>query len=161
MTVSVIGEIELGAAIPGAVAALALAIPDLEAKIAALVAFKPPSISFEADLEMALAMVANLKTMIRLGIKPPSIEAQIQIMLSLLAALQANLAAIAAFKAVLSAKAFVYGFEGPTSAFGTELQNEIGSGFPGFPASEQTHALVLGTTTQAAYSAMAKVFVGF
>lgn len=161
MTVTYGGEVEIAAAIPGAVAALNLAIPNLQAQLDALLAFSPGAISFQADLDMALGMVAAIRGAIAIGIQPPSLQAQIDIIFGLLASLQANLAAIAAFQALLSARLFAYGYEGPTNQFGTELQAELSGGYPGRPATEQTHAIVLGAATNASYTAMLGVFMGF
>jgi hypothetical protein len=161
MTITLREEISLAAAIPGAIAALNLAVPQLQAQIDALLAFNPGAINFATDLQVAVGILADINGGIALGITPPSISAQISILLALLAPLQANLAAIAAFQALLSASVFAYGYSGPTNQFGTEMATELTGGFPGHSPAEQCNALVLGTTSAATYSAMAGVFVGF
>jgi hypothetical protein len=154
-------EISIGTSIPGAIAALNLAVPQLQAQIDALLAFKPGAINFAADLQVAGQILTNINAGIAIGITPPSIQAQISMVLALLAPLQANLAAIAAFQALLGASVFAYGYDGATNQFGNEMNTELTHGFPGHSPTERTHALVLGTTTDAAYTAMAGVFVRF
>lgn len=156
-----IGSVTVGASIPGALAAIALAIPDLQARIDALVAFSPAAINLSADLAVAVGMVANITAAISLGITPPSISAQIAIVLGLLADLQARLAAIAAFSGLCaSAGVHAYKYDGTAAGIGATLTTELASGYPGGSGpSEHSNAIVLATTSGATWSAMVGVFV--
>jgi hypothetical protein len=155
-----LGEIELAAFIPGAVAALAIAVPDLQARLDALLAFKPGAIDLHANLALAEAIVADIKAAITLGIVPPSIQLQIDLVLALLAGLQANLAAILAFKALLTARAFAYGYTGTVAGYGPLISAELVNGFPRGNALDVASILTIGATAQASVTAMAGVFVG-
>lgn len=159
-TLTPLGEIEIGAIIPGAVAALAIAVPDLQARLDALLAFKPGAIDLHVNLALAEAIVADIKAAITLGIVPPSIQAQIDIVLGLLEGLRANLAAIAAFKALLTAKAFAYAYTGTTGGYGPLITAELTAGFPGGTSLDQCTILTIGASAKASVTAMAGVFVG-
>lgn len=162
MTTHVIGEISVGAAIPGAVASLNLAAPDLDAQISALGAFSPGEINFAAEAQLATAILNGIKTSISMGIKPPSIQLQLQIVLGIIDGIKSKLNAIAAFKGLLSASLFAYGFEGPANQFGTQMGAQLSTGgFSGASPTEQCRALVFGATSNVSYTAMAGVFVGF
>jgi hypothetical protein len=157
MTITSLGELSVGAAIPGAIAALNLALPDAQARLDALLAFQPGGVSFAANLALLAQIQASIESAISLGIVPPSLQAQIDIILGLLAPLRAQLAAIAAFKAAIGAGVYAYKYDGNTSAFGAELAAALASHTTG----EQSTAIVLGATSVAAASALAAVFVGF
>jgi hypothetical protein len=160
-TLTNLGEIELAAVIPGAVAALAIALPDLQARLDALLAFSPGAIDLHANLALAEKIIIDIKAAIALNIVPPSISAQIAIVLGLVAALKAQLAAIAAFKALLTARAFVYAYSGTTAGYGPKITAELAAGFPGTGnALDQATILTIGATAQASVTAMAGVFVG-
>jgi hypothetical protein len=157
MTITSLGEVSIGAAMPGAVAALNLALPDAQARLDALLAFQPGAISFQANLVLAAQIVAATTAAISAGVTPPSLSAQIAIVLGLLAPLRAQIAAIAAFQAQLGAGVYAYKYDGNTSTFGSELGAALG----GHPPGEQSTAIVLGATSVASARAMAAVFVGF
>jgi hypothetical protein len=157
MTVTSLGEMSVGAAIPGAIAALNLALPDAQARLDALLAFQPGAVSFQANLALAAQITAATTAAMSLGITPPSLDAQIALILELVASLRAQLAAIAAFQAMISAGVYAYKYDGNTSTFGSELGAALG----GHPPGEQSTAIVLGATSVASASAMAAVFVGF
>jgi len=159
-TLTNLGEIELAAVIPGAVAALAIAAPDLQARLDALLAFNPGAIDLHANLALAEQIVADITAALRLGIVPPSIQLQIDIVLGLIAALKAQLAAIVAFKALLTARAFVYGYTGTTAGYGPLITAELAAGFPRGTSVDQATILTIGATAQASVTAMAGVFVG-
>ena len=159
-TLTNLGEIELAAVIPGAVAALAIAVPDLQARLDALLQFNPGAIDLHANLAIAEQLVLDIKAAIALGITPPSISAQIQIVLGLVASLKAMLAAIAAFKGLLTAKAFVYAYTGTTGGYGPLISAELATGFAGGTSLDQATILTIGATAQASVTAMAGVFVG-
>ena len=80
--------------------------------------------------------------------------------LALLAGLQANLAAIVAFKALLTARAFAYGYTGTVAGYGPLITAELTNGCPRGNALDVASILTIGATAQASVTAMAGVFVG-
>jgi hypothetical protein len=173
MTITYIGELSIGDAVPGAaavavagVAGINGAIPNLQSLIDALTAFAPLDVSFGAQLALAQSMVTNIGLAISLSLPAPSIAAQIAAIAALLAALLAQLAAINVqlgiivdFQALLgTAGIHVYAYDGVTGSFGGEFATELVGGTPGGSPSDAANALVLITTIPAAWAAMGQVF---
>jgi len=173
MSIVYAGSLTLGAAIPGATAAAAagasgigLALPDIQARLAALLAFNPQPIDFAADLVLAQQMVTSLSAAIALGLTPPSMAAQIAAINALIAELLANVSAvnaqleiILAFQGLLaSAGVHTYAYAGPVNAFGSEFSAELSAGVPGGSPTQASNAVVLLTTIGATWDAMAQVF---
>lgn len=155
-----LGSLSIGACIPGAVAAINLALPDLQAQVTALLAFAPAAINFQADLVLATQITASISAGIAAGISPPSFAAQIAIVASILGVLQARLSAILAITGLFAqAGVFAYAYDGRADGLGPTLAAELAGGFPGGTgAAEHTNALVLATTTGATWTAMQTVF---
>jgi len=159
MTVTHIGSLTLGETIPGPVAAISATVPDLQAQVSALVAFKPAAINFAADLELAESIVASLKAGISAGITPPSIDAQIGIVASQLAALRLKLESVLSLTNLFGAAGVhAYAYAGAVNAFGGELGAELTGGLPGGAPTDNANALVLVTTTPATWDALSQVF---
>lgn len=174
MSLSYIGSLSIGAAIPTAVAAAAAgtvgistALPDIQARIAALQSFQPSPINFGAMLANAQATIGSINASIALGIQPPSIDQQIAEVLALLSQLLAQmtlidvqLGIIAAFQEQLGAAGIAaYAYAGPVSALGTEVYGALIDGLPtGGNAGTQCHALVLATTDGGTWNAMSQIF---
>jgi hypothetical protein len=171
--ITYLGSLTLGALIPkgaeagaAAVAAIELALPDLQARLAALASFAPSPGNFAADIALAQGIVTSIEAAIAVGISPPSLDAQIAIVAALVAELEAALAAINAqlsivtdFLALLdTGGVFAYAFSGNANALGGEFATELASGFPGGGATDPTNALLFATTTPATWSAMSTVF---
>jgi hypothetical protein len=168
-----IGELSIGDAMPGAVAVgvagaagIGLALPDLQSRIAALLAFAPVEVDFAAQLTLAQQTVASIQATIAAGITPPSIAEQLAQVAALIADLLASLSSIAAqltiitdFQALLVNEGLhAYAFSGSVSSFGDELDAEIGAGLPGGAgASEAVDGLVLVTNVGATWSALAQI----
>jgi hypothetical protein len=157
-----LGEMTLAVAIPGAAAAVAagqagieLALPDIEARLAALLEFKPTPIDFQAEYVLAQQIVAGIGMSISLGLVPPSIDAQLAIIAGLVADLTAAVVSVNAelkvavdFLSLLasgSVRAYVY--EGAERSLGFELQ-----GFLGNAAS--CHALVFLVDSDVVWSSV-------
>lgn len=159
MTLEYIGELSIGAAIPGALTAALSGQADLQAKVDALASFSPSLGDFNADLTVALQVVADLQAVIALGLTPPSLSAQLTIVADALAAVQAQLQVILDFQTLCAeAGLFVYHYSGQVDGLGTALDSEVSGGFPGGSGSDDCDALILGTTTGATWDAMSSVF---
>lgn len=154
-----LGSYSLSVLLPGIVAALALSVPDLQARVDALLAFSPGEISLAASLQLAASITADLTGAIALGITPPSLAAQIDIVLGILAGLQANLQAILAFQGLLAhGGVYAYVYDGQAGSLGSELAASTSGGLPGGTASEHCNALILATSVGATWTAMQGVF---
>jgi hypothetical protein len=168
--ITYVGELTLGGSMPGAdacaiagAAGINGALPDIQARIAALQAFAPSNVDFAAQLQLAQSIVASIQTSIALGLTPPSIAAQIaQVMTvinSLLATvldIEGQLNVILDFQAALMAagvQAFAY--DGPAGSLGSELDAALA---PVVPGTDHANAMVLVTTVPGTWDAMAAVF---
>jgi hypothetical protein len=157
--ITYLGSLSIGACMPQVTAGIAAAFADLQARVTALLAFNPAPIDFHAQLAIAVQMQANLSLAISLGLPVPSISAQIAIVASLVAALEAQLAIILNLQNALGAAGvFAYAYQGRADAFGGELAITLATGFPGGLGADNTNALVLATTTPATWTALQLVF---
>jgi hypothetical protein len=168
-----IGELTIGEAMPGAVAVgvagvagINLALPDIQDRLAALLAFSPGEVDFAAQLLLAQQTVTSIQAAITLGISPPSIALQLAEVAALIAALLASIASInvqlaiiADFQALLSgAGVHAYAYAGDVTDFGPELDAEIGAGLPGGGGpTEDVDALVLVTNVGATWTALSQI----
>lgn len=168
-----VGELSIGGAVPGAadaaiagVAGINLALPDIQQRLAALLAWSPTPVSFTAQLALAQAMVSSVTASIALGLPVPSILAQIAIIGALIAELEAAIAAVAvqlglitAFQVHLGAAGLhVYAYSGPANGLGGAVTVALAGGLPGGGPTDATNALVLATTIPATWTAMQAVF---
>lgn len=154
-----VGELTLGAALPGASGAIQAALPDLQNRIAAMASFAPTTGSFAASLAAANATVQAIQSAISLGITLPDMDAQFALALAEIAALQAALGVALAFsEALLAGGVHVYHYHGESGDMGGEFATELSGGLPGGAPTDDTHAIVLATTSPAAWSAMSSVF---
>jgi len=159
MALDYLGSLTIGATIPGPVAALSLAVPDLQARLDALAAFAPADVSLSAQLTLATDILANINTSISLGISPPSIAAQISAVAALIAGLEADLLAIVAVTDLFAtAGVHAYAYSGRADALGAAFSAELSGGFPGGSGADTTNALLLATTIGATWTAMGGVF---
>lgn len=173
MTTTYVGSLSLAVALPAPTAAavagttgINLALPDIEARLAALYSFKPAPIDFAVSLQLAQQIVASIQTAISLGIVPPSLAAQIAEISALIAQLLANVEAINVqlgiildFQALLTpAGVHAYAYAGPVNQLGSELSAALSLGVPGGSPTDPSNALVLITTLAATWSAMAQIF---
>lgn len=174
MALTYLGSLTLAAALPGAAAGFAasiegigLALPDIQARLDALLAFSPQPISFAAQLIVAQQIVASIQLAISIGLTVPDISAQIAIVASLVASLIATIGAINArldivisLTALLDAAGvFTYSYSGTADGLGPALTSELASGFPGGTGGSQlSNAVILATTTPATWTAMQGMF---
>jgi hypothetical protein len=167
MTIAPLGELTVGGAVPGAASAvvageagITVAVPDLQARIDAIIAWTPVEVSFAADLALAIQTVAGIQAAITAGLTPPSIAAQIAIMATTLAELEAQLAQVNAQLAIivaLKAPLLVaglrgYAFDGDASAAGSEIGGALSGDFTG-----HINAVVFATSAADAWAALGEI----
>ena len=166
MTITAIGTLDLSTAIPGAalgasagLTGINAALPDIEARLDALIAFAPAPIDFAAQLTLAQSIVTSIQAGIALGLTPPDISVQIAAVEALIAVLvaQASLAnaqvtILLGLQATLTAGGVAaYAYDGTIANFGSELATALGG------SGAHCNALVLLTTVPATWAAMGDV----
>ena len=160
MTVTYVGGMTLGDAMPGVVGPLVAALGDVQAKIAACASFAvsitPPSIT--ADIQANAQILANLQLALSVGIEPPSIEAQFAIMADAVMLLQAQLQVFQNLFDLLRAELHVYAYSGQCDALGGEFTTELAAGVPGGAGTDLANALLLITTVSGMWAKIAQVF---
>lgn len=158
MTVTYLGSLTVGDAMPGAVAAMDATVPDLQARMAALATFAPSTGTFAANLQLANDIAASVQAAITAGITPPSASAQLAAVAALVAELEASLSfALEIVEAFGVAGIHAYRYTGQAGNLGTEFQAELSGGFPGGASSDATDGVLLATTVPAAFAALAKL----
>lgn len=174
MTVTLIGSLSLGAAMPGALgvavaaqAGINLALPDIEARLEALLSFAPQPVDFSVQLALAQSIVASIQASIAVGITPPSIDAQLAIVAALIAELEAAIVSVHAQLSIVLLFAgllgiggvHLYRYSGQAQNLGTEFTTALATGFPdGSGPTAATEALLLGTTTAPVWAAIQQIF---
>lgn len=153
-----LGEVTVGGCLPTSVAAFASVEGNIEGQLAAAGAMQialnlgPPSVSLAAQ------MAATVSGQIAASVTAPYFGLQIDANLTLIAALNAQLAALAGILTALgTAGVYLYRYNGTADSFGTELQATIGGGIPGGSPTDHVDALVLLASTPAAWAAIQTV----
>jgi hypothetical protein len=174
MTISYVGNLSIGAALPGAATAatagisgIGAALPDILARIAALQAFIPSPVNFGEMLTLAQQTVVSIQSGIALGLPAPDISAQIAAIEALIAALLAAVSAVNAqlnvvvdFQGLLAAAGLhVYAYAGAVNAAGSEISTALATGLPaGSGGAAASSGLLLITESGATWTAMSSVF---
>jgi hypothetical protein len=166
MTVTALGSLSVGVAVPGCATAvvagttgITAGLSDLLARLTALQAFVPQPFSFTAQLDIATKTLASVQASIAAHLPEPSIADQLAQIAALIAQLasivgsmQAQLAIITHLQTQLTTAGIsAYAFDGPRSALGSELQAAIGPGTP------HANALLLVTTDPGAWASLSVV----
>ena len=176
MSTVYVGSLSVGVAMPGltaglmaGVAGINLALPDIQARLAALLAFSPQPASFAVSLELAQLTLTGITAAISLGLPVPDISAQIALILALIAALEAaistintQLSTIVALQGFLaSAGLHAWHYSGAASGLGAAMTTALVAGVPsGSGAAANVDGLILVTEiagTWASVSATMKV----
>jgi hypothetical protein len=163
MTVTALGTLTVGAAVPGmstaitaGVAGINAVLPDLVSRLAMLAALPPIVPGFDAQLALATDMAASATSAMHLGLPLPDIAAALAAALAALEALvslvQGQLATIVALQGPLaSAGVGAYVFDGARDQLGYELGAAIG------PGANHANALLLVTLDPAAWAALSAI----
>ena len=156
-TLDYLGGHSIGACIPGVMTSVAIGKDDLEGRIAAMANFKPAAVDIGAQIALAEQILADL----HLGVVPPSIDAQVAAVESMIAALTAQLAIILKFYDLCAAAGVdAYWYDGATAGLGPKLTAALSAGLPsGGTSITHCDALVLAATAGATATAMKQVFI--
>ncbi len=160
-----IGEISLSDVIPllAEMAALlstaqGLAVAQLQGQLAGLanvlgaITVAPPQLG--ATITAALATVLALQA----AISGPTVTLQASALLALKAELELQLALLTVSLPIPNASVSAYLYDGNSGSIGVELQSEINASLPGAGPGDRTRAIILATTTNAAWEALSQVF---
>lgn len=171
MTVTYLGSLSIGQALPGAavaasagIAGINAALPDILGRLAALQAFSPSPVSFSAQLALAQDIVTGIQQSIALGIPEPSIAAQIAAVAGLVADLLAQVAGVHAqldivtdFASLLGAAGIhVLAYAGAAGDLAGELGGALGA-VPGISPGDTCNAVAMITTVPAVWAALAQI----
>jgi hypothetical protein len=157
--ITYLGALTIGGTFPAVVAAINGVLPHLQAQVTALASFTatvtPPS--FNADLQLAGEILANIEASISLGLTPPSIALQLSLVAAALAALEAQLNALLALP-FGTAGIHMYHVDNQASLLGADITAQLAGGFPGGGPTDPAHALLIATTVGATWTAMQATF---
>lgn len=164
MTITKIGELTLAQVVPllatfsdALTFAQGIAVGELEAKLAGLgnvlaaITVAPPALG--ATIEAAIGTVASLQA----AVGGPTVTLQATAIAALIADLNASLATLTASVSIPSATVSAYVYDGPSANIGAELQAAMSS-LPGSGPGDHANALILATTSSAAWTTMGRVF---
>lgn len=173
MSAVYVGELSVGAAVPGAaascdagIAGIAGALPDIEARLEALASFSPAPFDFASQLALAEATLASVQLAIETALPAPSIDTQIANVLALAAQLHAQVAAInAQLSIVVGVKnllatggVFAFHLANTAAGIGADLTSALTGGVPGGAPTDACNALVLVAASGATWDAMSAMF---
>lgn len=158
MTITVIGELSLGGAMPPVPVALGDELINVEAQVGALLAFQVTPPSIQTDLELNAEIAQNLTLGLGLGITPPSIDQQLAVVAARIELLLAQLGLLRALAGTLAASVHMYVYEGRVDALGSEIETELVGGLPGGGGADNCAAVVFVGTAPAAITALQALF---
>lgn len=169
MTVTALGEMTVGAAMPGAQAAAAAGVegigavaPDLDVQVSALAGFVPQPISLSAQLSIAQQTLASVQAAITASLPIPDLAAQAAATAAITASLQVRLtlaqvqlAYCVELQATLdSGSVAAFAYSGARGSIGAELGAAVA--VPGQSA-QHVNAVLLVTKDPATWSALSAV----
>lgn len=172
MTITYLGGLTVGGAVPGADLAVTAGIAGINAGLAnlfdqlsALAAYTPTPIDFAAQIGVAQDIVSGLTAAISAGITPPSlgdqlalIAAQVATLTATIDGIEVNLDLLTGLQAPLAtAGVHAYAFDGDTDSFGAELDGELAGGVPGGSPSDHANAVAIITTIPATWLALGEI----
>lgn len=155
-----LGELTLGQVVPGAEAAINVAVgvslPTVQAQLAGALAaqakltISPPTLA--GQLNALAAMTAAVQAAIMLGL--PTVNLQLTGLATLIADLQVKLAALQINISFGQAGIYAYLYQGRADGLG-----EFSSRIPGGNPNNQVSGILVAASSPAAIGAMAQVFV--
>ena len=158
MSLVYLGELTIGAAVPGVMAPLLAAMGDLQGRIDAMLGFSATiGLPIEGLLALSATVTASLS---QPGLAAPSVALQMQIMASAIAVLKAQLTIIADLVSLLAtAGVHAYAYDGSVGGLGAEVTSALSGGLPGGGGGgAHCNGLVAATTAGATWAAMGAVF---
>ena len=153
-TVTDLGHVSVGAVIPAALGAWGALEGNLNGQLAAAgnldVSFQLGPPTAEAAADVATEVVA--------AVDMPYFGLAIDANLDAIAAIQAQLAALAGIVASLgTAGVFLYRYDGTADSYGAAMDSAIAT-LPGGAPTDEVHALTLLTRTPEAWAAIQQIF---
>jgi len=155
MTLTNLGELSIGAIIPGAMGSYAAVLAQLQAQLegaialAAQLSIRPPSL--QGNLDAALALVAALQASIALGL--PGVDFQVAAVAQLIASLEAKVALLLGVP-FGTGGIYAYAYTGDTAGMGSAITGAVGSA-----TGDQCYALILLARASASIAALKQVFI--
>jgi hypothetical protein len=163
MGLAYVGEISLADLCPLVLTATGPLVTQLQAKLTGLLQLTarlkvtPPKVA--ASLQLAVQMVSALTAAV--VVTPPGIDFQAVGIAKVLAQVQDNLGILVLLAGILNTEAFVFVYDGPTTAFGPALTTALAPGWPdGTPPATEAHAIVIGGVSPLTIAALKKFFGG-
>lgn len=170
MTARYLGSLTVGGALPGVAALVAAglsgigaSLPELQSKRDALAGWTPGDISIAAQLTQLEGMIAALKTQQTLGVKPPTMAAQLANIAALIGELSVSIASLEAQRSVLvdaqqllvTAGVHALQYTGRADRMGAELGGLLASA--GIGPADSTQSITLATTSPAVFEALSQL----
>lgn len=157
------GQISIAGLCPIVVECNALILAELQAKLAGVLALSvqlsitPPTLA--ANLDIAVELVAALTASIEIGL--PGIDFQIAAVAALVAQLQLNLALLLSLDVLLGATLMAYTWEGPANELGPAVTSEFAVELPdGTSSYAPVNAILLVTPSPVAWVSIRALFGG-
>lgn len=154
-----LGAVSVGACVPTALLAFGAVEGNLNAQLAAAGSLRialdigPPSVAVAAQIG------AEVTAQVAASVTGPYFGLAIDANLAAIAAIQAQLLALAGIVAALgTAGVYLYQYSGTADSFGNALQSTVGPGLPGGHPTDHIDALALIASTPAAWSALQTIF---
>jgi hypothetical protein len=154
MTTAIIGAVTVGGLIPGAAIAYGAVEGNLRGQLAAAGSLKASLTGGPPTVAAAAQIGANVAA----AVTSPTFGIALSANLDVIAALEAQLAALAGIFAALGTAGIVLlASETTLNAFGGEVTAAVSGGITGAAPADSVHALTLVATTPAAWAALAQL----
>lgn len=154
-TVTQLGEVSVGGCIPTALGAFGAVEGNLNGQLAAA-----GNLSIALNVGPPSAAIAGeLTAQVAASITGPYFGLQVDAQLDVIAAIQAQLEALAGIFAALGTMGvYLYVYNGTADSFGSAMGSVVGSGLPGGAPSDHIDAITLIASTPAAFAALQTIF---
>ena len=161
MTTTYLGGLTIGDLLPGVGVPMLALMADLQARLTALLEFKPTlSISFDDMLTINASIAASIEAALAIGLQPPTLSLQIQVVADLSLALQLQLELLLEFmKLLLVPSVHTWHYTGRADTLGSDMSTTLAGGLPGGAGpAENINALIIATGAADAWNALAQIF---
>lgn len=159
-TLTFLGEVTIGGVLVSAGALYAKMVADLQTQLDAAILLQarltlhPPTLS--AQIDIVVKLLANLRAALVLGL--PGVDFQLSACATAIAALRARLSFLLGLPlGVAGVMAYVY--DGTANSFGPTVGTTVGQGLPGGRADDHVNALVFVTSIPGTWAALGEVFI--
>lgn len=154
-----IGDLTLTEVMPGVIGPLVAAEADLQARITSLLSFSATvGLDMSGLITLSAGILANLQAGLSLGLQAPSLSVQINAVVALTAAIQAQLQLIQDLFDLLGASVSAWAYDGTAGGFGAAIDGEFAGGISGGGAGQHVNALILATQYPAVWTTLGQIF---